>query len=125
MACKCNCEQFLGLQTLASAEQRRIELQHVREEFARFPGDVGSSEVQGLISPSATAPASGFQDRKCVCVCVCMRPAERRVEGGVGGGLAGWLRRRDSNSIKRLLPLSCSCSVDEKGGAPCRASKCA
>mmetsp|Transcript_35492 Transcript_35492/g.89495 ORF Transcript_35492/g.89495 Transcript_35492/m.89495 type:complete len:214 (+) Transcript_35492:121-762(+) len=39
-------DKFLGLQTLASAEQRRIELQHVREEFARFPGDVGSSEVQ-------------------------------------------------------------------------------
>lgn len=85
MACKCNCEQFLGLQTLASAEQRRIELQHVREEFARFPGDVGSSEVQGLISPSATAPASGFQDRKCVCVCACVRPNAgwKGVLGGV------------------------------------------
>jgi hypothetical protein len=39
--------QFFEDANLPAAEQKKMSLRAVREQFARFQGDVGSSEVQG------------------------------------------------------------------------------
>uniref|UniRef100_A0A061RUQ2 Small ribosomal subunit protein uS15c n=2 Tax=Tetraselmis sp. GSL018 TaxID=582737 RepID=A0A061RUQ2_9CHLO len=39
-------EKYLSLQNCSAWEQKKAELQRVREDFARFAGDCGSSEVQ-------------------------------------------------------------------------------
>ena len=40
--------QYLATEVLPRREQRRLTLREIVKDFQRFPGDVGSSEVQGM-----------------------------------------------------------------------------
>lgn len=42
--------QYLATEVLPRREQRRLTLREIVKDFQRFPGDVGSSEVQGMES---------------------------------------------------------------------------